>query len=79
MTISNWLSDCIRHVTAVDERIVRLRHKHTCGFVSAMAVYESTEEASLEDKERFYFRLNSMIWRCLAGYVLVLGDFGDRQ
>ena len=76
VAISSRLSECVRQVTAVDERILHVRLEHTCGFMSVVAVYAPTEEASLEDKEQFYFRLDSVVGRCPAGDVLViLGDF----
>ena len=76
MAISNRLSECVRQVTPVDERILHIRLEHTCGFMTVVAVYAPPEDHSLRDKEQFYHKLDSVVGRCPTGDVLVvLGDF----
>ncbi len=47
--ISSRLRSSVVGVTAVDERIMLLRMKHTLGFISLVAVYAPTETSKLEE------------------------------
>ena len=39
VAISARLSECVRHVTPVDERILHIRFEHTSVFMTVLAVY----------------------------------------
>ncbi|KAG0715672.1 Craniofacial development protein 2 [Chionoecetes opilio] len=59
--ISSKLQPSVVEVTPVDERIMRVRMKHTLGFMSLVAVYAPTEVRRTEEKEMFYAKLNSVL------------------
>ena len=62
-------------VTPVDERIMRLRLKHSLGFMSVVAVYAPTEMCKTEEKEVFYAKLGSVLDLCpRRATLIVLGD-----
>ena len=46
--VSSRLQPSVVEVTPVDERIMRLRLKHSLGFMSVVAVYASTEVCETE-------------------------------
>ena len=76
IAISDRLSSAVVEVTAVDERIMRVRMRHTLGFMSLIAVYAPTEMCEAGEKETFYSKLESIIDQCPRRDVLVvLGDF----
>ena len=76
IAISSKLQSSVVEVTPVDERIMRLRMKHTLGFMSVVAVYAPTEMCETDEKEMFYAKLNSVLDQCPRRDVLiVLGDF----
>ena len=76
VAISSRLASAVDEVTAVDERIMRVRLKHTMGFMSLVAVYAPTEVSETEEKEVFYAKLESILDQCPRRDVLVvLGDF----
>ena len=63
-------------VAPVDERIMRLRVKHSVGFMSVVAVYAPTEVCETEEKEMFYAKLDSVLDQCpRRDALIVLGDF----
>ncbi len=59
IAISSRLQSSVVGVTAVDERIMLLRLKHTLGFISLVAVYAPSETSEFE--EMFYSRVDSII------------------
>ncbi|KAG0717656.1 Craniofacial development protein 2 [Chionoecetes opilio] len=74
--ISSKQQPSVVEVTPVDERIMRVRMKHTLGFMSLVAVYAPTEMRKTEEKEMFYAKLDSVLDQCPPGDTLiVLGDF----
>ena len=74
--ISSRLQPLVVEVTPVDERIMRVRLKHTMGFMSLIAVYAPTEMCEMEEKELFYAKLDSVLDQCPPRDTLVvLGDF----
>ncbi|KAG0725429.1 Craniofacial development protein 2 [Chionoecetes opilio] len=74
--ISNKLQPSVIEVTPVDEHIMRVRMKHTLGFMSLVAVYAPTEMRKTEEKEMFYAKLDSVLDQCPPRDTLVvLGDF----
>ena len=76
VAILNHLCPAVVRVTPVDERIMVVRMKHTLGFISLIAVYAPTEMGSLDSKEMFYAKLDSVTDQCPRGDILiVLGDF----
>ena len=55
---------------------MRLRLKHTLGFMSLVAVYAPTKVCGADKKEMFYAKLDSVLDQCLCRDTLVvLGDF----
>ena len=76
VAISSRLQPSVVEVTPVDERIMRVRMKHTFGFISLVAVYAPTEMREIEEKEMFYAKLDSVLDRCPSrDTLIVLGDF----
>ncbi|KAG0722293.1 Craniofacial development protein 2 [Chionoecetes opilio] len=74
--ISSKLQPSVVEVTPVDERIMRVRMKHTLGFMSLVAVYAPTEMRRTEEKEMFYAKLDSVLDQCPPrDTLIVLGDF----
>ena len=72
---SRLLQPSVVEVTPVDERIMRLRLKHSLGFMSVVAVYTPTEVCETEE-EMFYAKLDSVVDQCSCREALiVLGDF----
>ena len=51
-------------VILFDERTMRLRLKHTWGFMSLVAVYAPTEVYEADEKEMFYAKLDSVLDQC---------------
>ena len=58
------LQPSVVEVTPVDERIMRLRLKHSFGFISVVAVYAPTEVCETEEKEMFYAKVDSVVDQC---------------
>lgn len=54
IAISSRLGSTIDEVTAIDGRNMRLRLKHTLGFMSLLAVYAPTEVCEKDEKEKYY-------------------------
>ncbi|KAG0719990.1 Craniofacial development protein 2 [Chionoecetes opilio] len=79
--ISSKLQPSVVEVTPVDMGgimggIMRVRMKHTLGFMSLVAVYAPTEVRKTEEKEMFYAKLNSVLDQCPSwDTLIVLGDF----
>ena len=59
--ISSRLQPSVVEVIPVDEHIMRLRLKHTLGFMSLVAVYAPTEMSGANKKEMFYATHNSVL------------------
>ncbi|KAG0723374.1 Craniofacial development protein 2 [Chionoecetes opilio] len=73
--ISSKLQPSVVEATPVDERIMRVRMKHTLGFMSLVAVYAPTEVHKTEEK-MFYAKLDSVLKQCPPrDTLIVLGDF----
>ena len=51
LAVSTRLSECVKQVTSVDERIIHVRLTHICGFMTVVAVYASLNGHELRDKE----------------------------
>ena len=76
VAVANWLVPMIMQVTPVDERMMRLRIKHSLGAISLVVVYAPTEMANRDTKEAFYVSLQSEVGRCPSrDTLLVVGDF----
>ena len=58
--VSSRLQPSVVEVTLVDERIMRLRLKHSLSFISVVAVYAPTEVCETEE-EMFYAKLDSVL------------------
>ena len=73
---SSRLQPFVVEVIPVDECIMRLRLKHTLGFMSLVAVYAPTEKCGADKKKMFYAKLDSVLdyWPC-RDTLIVLGDF----
>ena len=54
----------IIEVTPVNERIMRLRIRHSLGVVSLFSVYAPTEASYLTMKDAFYAMLESVVDQC---------------
>jgi len=73
--VSNLLTPMIE-VTPVNERIIRLRIRHSLCIVSLVSVYVPTEASDLTVKDAFYATLESVVDQCpRRDTLLVLGDF----
>ena len=64
VAVSNKLTPMIIEVTPVNERIMRLRIRHSLGVISLVSVYSPTEASNLTVKDPFYATLKSMVERC---------------
>lgn len=53
MAISSQLQSFVDEVTPIDERIMRVRLKHTLGFMSLVSVYAPTVMCKVEQKKVF--------------------------
>ena len=72
--ISSRLKTSVVEVTQVDERIMRLRLKHSLGFMSVVTVYAPTEVCETEEK-MFYAKLDFVLDQCpRCDALIVLGD-----
>ena len=61
---SNKLTPMIIEVTPVNERIMRLRIRHSFGVISLVSVYAPTEASDLTVKNAFYATLESVVHQC---------------
>ena len=74
--ISRRLQPSVVEVTSVYECIMRLRLKHSKGFMSVVAVHAPTEVCKTEERKMFYAKFYSKLEQCPRRYALVvLGDF----
>ena len=74
--VSSRLQPSVIEVTPVDERIMRLRLKHSLGFMFVVAVYAPTEVCETEEKEMSYAKFDSVLSQCpRRDALIVLGDF----
>ena len=62
--MSNQLTPMIIEVTPVNERIMRLRIRHSLGVISLISVYAPTEASDLTVKDSFYVVLKSVVDQC---------------
>ena len=74
--VSSRLHPSVVEVIPVNESIMRLRLKHTLGFMSILAGYAPTEVCGADEKEMFYAKLDSVLdqWPC-QDTLIVLGNF----
>ena len=70
--ISRRLQLPVVEVIPVDERIMRLRLKHTLGFMSLVGVYASTEVCETNEKAMFYAKLDSVLDHCHHWDILIV-------
>ena len=76
IAVSRRLVSLVTEVTPVNERIMRLRIRHSLGVISVVSVYAPTEMSDAVDKDSFYSQLESVLDQCPRGdTLLVLGDF----
>ena len=74
--MSNKLTPMIIEVTPVNERIMKLRIRHSLGVISLVSVYAPSEASDLTVKDTFYATLESVVDQCpRRDPLLVLGDF----
>ena len=76
VAVSNKLTPMIIEVTPVNERIMRLRIRHSLGVISLVSVYAPTEASDFTVKDAFYATLESVVDQCPRRDTLRgLGDF----
>ena len=76
VAVSNKLTPMMMEVTPVNERIMRLRIRHSLGVISLVSVDAPTEASDLTLKETFSATLESVVDQCPRQDTLtVLGDF----
>ena len=76
IAISSRLQPSVVEVTSVNESIMRLRLRHSLGFISVVAVYAPTEVCETEEKEISYAKIDSVLDQCPChDALIVLGDF----
>ena len=75
--MSNKLTPMINEVTPVNERIIRLRIRHSLGVISLVSVYAPTEANDLTVKDAFYATLESVVNQSVpqTRYTSSLGGF----
>ena len=64
VAVSNKLTPMIIEVTPVNERIMRLRIRHSLGVISLVSVYAPTEASDLTVEDVFYATLESVVDQC---------------
>ena len=64
VAVSNKLTPMIIEVTPVNERITRLRIRHSLGVISLDSIYALTEASVLIVKDAFYAALKSVVDQC---------------
>ena len=64
VAVSNKLTPTITEVTLVNERIMRLRIRHSLGVISLVSVYAPNEASNLTMKDTFYATLESVVDQC---------------
>ena len=62
--MSNKLTPMIIEVTLVNERIMRLRIRHSLGVISLVSGYAPTEASHLTVKDAFFAMLESVVDQC---------------
>ena len=76
VAVSDRLTQMVVEAVPINERIMRLRVKHSLGVISVVSVYAPTEVSSPSDKDTFYAQLESVLDGCPRGdTLLVMGDF----
>ena len=76
VAVSNKLTPMIIEVTPVNERIMRLKIRHSLGVISLISAYVLTESSDLTVKDTFYATLESVVAHCPRRHtLLILGDF----
>ena len=76
VAISGRLAQMVVEAVPVNERMMRLRVKHSLGVISVVSVYAPTGVSSPSDKDTFYAQLESVLDGCPRGdSLLVMGDF----
>ena len=64
VAVSNKLTPMIIEVTPVNERIMRLRIRHSLGVISLISAYAPTVVSDLNVKDTFYATLESVVDQC---------------
>ena len=64
IVVFSRLQQSVVEIIPVDERIMRLRLKHTLGFLSLVAGYAPTNVCGAVEKEMFYDKLDSILDQC---------------
>ena len=76
IAVSDRLTRMVVEAVPVNERMMRLRLKHSLGVISVVSVYAPTEVSSPSDKDAFYAQLESVLDGCpRRDTLLVMGDF----
>ena len=75
IAISDRLTQMVMEGIPVNERIMRLRIKHSLSVISVVSVYATTGMSSPSDKDAFYAQLEFVLDGCYRGdTLLVMGD-----
>ena len=64
VAVSNKLTPMIIEVTPVNERIMRLRIRHSLGVISLVSVYAPIEVSDLTVRDALYATLESVVNQC---------------
>ena len=64
VAVSNKMTPMIIEVTPVNERIMRLRIRHSLGVISLVSAYAPTEVSDLSMKNTFFATLKSVVDQC---------------
>ena len=76
VAVSNKLTPMIIAVTPGNERIMRLRIRHSLGVISLVSGYAASEASDITVKDAFCATLESVVDQCpRRDTLLVLGDF----
>ena len=73
--MSNKLTPMIIEATPVNERVMRLRIRHSFGVISLVSVYALTEASDLTVKDTFYAMIETGIVQCPGRDTSSLGGF----
>ena len=76
VAVPNKPTPMIMEATSINERIMRIRIRHSLCVASLVSVYASTEASDVTEKDAFYASLESVVDQCPGrDNLLVFGDF----